>query len=150
MRPQFVQATGHLHGIFLENGLHLTSGGDEADHDVSLVGKDGTSSTLSTNDVDVMLAAEVQIDLLMRHLIAAHHYCAAQLPGEKITGGRQMAGYPFLGSEVEGSTSPQRDGLPAARIITSAGGDRFAGDLDIAGWEMHSAQVSCGKLNTIP
>ena len=93
-------------GIFLEKGFHHAVLGDEAGHDVPLVGKDGTAAAAPPDNVDAFPLAEVQVHLLVGHLIAPHHDGGPQLPGEEVAVEGQFLGDVLLGGQVEGGPAP--------------------------------------------
>lgn len=102
---QLAQGVGHALGVFSEQLFHGAFLGDEAGHDVPFVGKDGSSARTAANDVDALAPAEVEVHLLVCHLIAAHHDRGAQLPREEVTVRGQLVGNILLGSQIESCPS---------------------------------------------
>ena len=71
---QSTEAVAHTTRVFGKEAFHRPGTGDKANHDVALVGKNGTAAALATDDVDAVLATEVKVDFLVCHLVAAHHH----------------------------------------------------------------------------
>ena len=100
-------AKGRSHGLGIvgKQRLHGAFTRDEAPHDVAAVGKDGPATALAAHHIDAFFAAEVEVYLLVGHLVAAHDYCGVQLPGKQVVVLGQHLGNVFLSRQIEGSAA---------------------------------------------
>ena len=81
---QGIEARCHTLGIFLEKLLHAAFSGDEAGHDIALVGIYATSSAFPSDDIYALSTAEVLVNLQLCILMSAHNHGGRQLPCEQV------------------------------------------------------------------
>ena len=72
----------HIHEP-VEGKAHILFRGDEREHQIILVGIDTPSPTLAAIDLDIMLFAVLEVNLILRHLITSEDHAGLYLPHKK-------------------------------------------------------------------
>ena len=89
----------------VERIRHILAMRDEAQHNVALIGVDTAAAALSAIHLNAVLAAIVDVHLVLHHLIAAEDDGGPHLPQEETVGFVNRTRHIFLHSQIERKTS---------------------------------------------